>query len=369
MRISFQGVPVDEPEIRAGFIGCGSHSFRNIYPTFQFTPVRLVATCDLQIEKARAFAEKFGAGAAYDDHRTMLEQEELDAVFVVTGYDESGRPQYPRLATDCLEAGCHVWIEKPPAASSDEIDAMRAASEATGKTVAVGFKKMFFPANEKAGELMSDPEFGRPSLILLRYPQYVPTVEEFYEYCSGGEPIGSVIGFLDHLCHPVSLLLFLAGMPSTLAYERSASGAGLATFGYESGLVASIAFTSGASLEGGMERTTIVSDCGRHIDVENNTRVILRRTPPSMPGTGYGSNPNFFAGTPEQTSSIWEPEFSLGQLYNKGLFLLGYWGEVNEFARSVLEKRAPVKGTLEQARESTRIFEAFAEGPGKRIAL
>jgi len=47
MRIGFKGHFVDEAEIRAGFIGCGSHSFRNLYPVFQFAPVNLVTTCDL----------------------------------------------------------------------------------------------------------------------------------------------------------------------------------------------------------------------------------------------------------------------------------------------------------------------------------
>jgi len=67
MGINFSGQVVDEPQIRAGFIGCGSHSFRKIYPTFQFAPVRLVATCDREIEKVRAFAAKFGAAIAYAD--------------------------------------------------------------------------------------------------------------------------------------------------------------------------------------------------------------------------------------------------------------------------------------------------------------
>ena len=66
---------------------------------------------------------------------------------------------------------------------------------------------------------------------------------------------------------------------------------------------------------------------------------------------------------------MWEPEFSLGQLYNKGLFLLGYWGEVEEFARSILDDRPPAKGTLRQAWQATRIFEAFGEGPERLVAL
>ena len=61
MRIDFHGNVVDEAEIRVGFIGCGSHAFRNIFPTFQFAPVDLVATADLDVEKARAFAKKFSA--------------------------------------------------------------------------------------------------------------------------------------------------------------------------------------------------------------------------------------------------------------------------------------------------------------------
>ncbi|HNT33644.1 MAG TPA: Gfo/Idh/MocA family oxidoreductase, partial [bacterium] len=92
MYISFHGQPTDQPVVRIGTIGCGSHSFRNIYATFQYVPVDLVATCDLLLEKAQAFADKFGAKSAYQDYREMLSKESLDAVFVVVGYDSKGRP-------------------------------------------------------------------------------------------------------------------------------------------------------------------------------------------------------------------------------------------------------------------------------------
>ena len=364
MRINFKGRLVDEPEIKTGFIGCGSHSFRNLYPVFQFAPVNLVAVCDVDVRKAQAFAAKFGAESAYSDHHQMLTGEDLDAVFICTGYDDSGRPLYPGLTIDCLQAGCHVWIEKPPAASCDDVARMQNAARAAGKNVVVGMKKMFFPATEKAKELMSSEDFGTPQLVTLQYPQYVPTAEEFREYIQGGKP-NAVVGFLDHLCHPASLLIHLLGMPESLHYERSKSGAGLATFRYTSGAIASIILAMGASMNGGMERTVVVSDKGQHITVENNTRVTLHRTPP----VGYGDTPSFYTGTAEQASVMWEPEFSLGQLYNKGLFLLGYYNEINEFARSILDKRSPSKGTLEQAWQVTRIFEAFADGPGREIAL
>ena len=363
MRIGFRAEIEDKPEIRAGFIGCGSHSFRNIYPTFQFAQVNLVAVCDLDIEKAKLFAAKFGAKCAYADYHEMLEKEELDAVFAVVGYDKSGRPLYPQIAIDCMRAGVHVWIEKPPAATCAEVAAMQAVERETGKQVAVGFKKMFFPANEKAKEIAYSEDFGNLGMVNIQYPQAVPTKAQMEAYL-GGEKVQDCLGFLDHLCHPVSLLVYLCGAPSSLYYERSATSSGSAVFTYDNGVVANISLTEGMSSNGGMERTMLVSDKKRHIIVENNTSVRYWKDPENL---GYGDTPSFFNG--ESAGSVWEPEFSLGQLYNKGLFLLGYYNEIAEFANAVLENRPVDRGGLNDAMTVTRIFEAFAKGSGTKIIL
>jgi len=95
----------------------------------------------------------------------------------------------------------------------------------------------------------------------------------------------------------------------------------------------------------------------------------LRVTYHRLPRPGYGDVPDCYASEPDEATAIWQPEFSLGQLYNKGLFLLGYYNEVNEFARSILENRRPSKGGLDHVWQVTRLFEAFAEGSGQRIEL
>ncbi len=100
--------------LRTGFIGCGGHAYRNIYPTFQYGPVNLVAVCDLDAERAATYARIFGAERHYSNHLEMLEREALEVVFIVTNVDATGHPRYPSLAID-LRAGAHVWIEKPPA--------------------------------------------------------------------------------------------------------------------------------------------------------------------------------------------------------------------------------------------------------------
>ncbi len=193
-------------------------------------------------------------------------------------------------------------------------------------------------------------------------------MDEFAAYARG-ERVAAV-GFLDHLCHPASLMLYLLGMPRTLYYERSAAGAGVAIFRFDrapwrrcssrTGRPRSRAAWSGRSSS---------PPRGRHIVVENNLRVSYHRGPARPGARATGPRRATTPARRRRTTAVWEPEFSLGQLYNKGLFLLGYYGEVNEFARSILEERPPAKGTLEQAWQVTRIFEAFAEGPGRAIAL
>ena len=374
MRIGFKGRLVDEKEIRAAVIGCGSHSFRNIFPTFQFAPVRLVATCDFVEAQAKAFAEKFGSAAWYTDHREMLEKEDLDAVFIIVGNDERGRPMYPKVAVDCLRAGCHAWIEKPPAASCADIEAMMAASRESGKSVMVGYKKMFVQANRKAKELAYSEDFGGISMVTLQNPEIIPSLEDLRLFLVEERNVADVRNFLEHLCHPVAQMLSLLGAPRTMMYDRNSIGAGVVVFKFDSDVIATINLTAGMALNGGVERTFIISrggvegggrGAGRHIIVDNNLRVSYCRNA----DFGYGDEPDFYKGTPDQNTAVWEPEFYRGQLFNKGLFLLGYYEEINEFARSILENRPLKDGTLEQAWQATQIFEKFVEGPGKVIAL
>ena len=110
------------------------------------------------------------------------------------------------------------------------------------------------PANVKAAEIAHSEEFGSVQSIALRYPQYVPTPEEMQSSADHR----SLVGFLDHLCHPVSILYLLAGRPLTLFYQRSAHGGGFALFECADGAVASLHFSAGQSGTSPLERTEVV---------------------------------------------------------------------------------------------------------------
>ena len=97
-------------------------------------------------------------------------------------------------------------------------------------------------------------------MATLQYPQFVPKHEDIVQYMSKN-PIkdSGVVPFLDHLCHPASLLVYLMGYPESLFYMRTNEGQGLMNFTFPDSAVASMVLTHGSSINGGMERTQIFS--------------------------------------------------------------------------------------------------------------
>jgi predicted dehydrogenase len=338
-------------QLRTGFIGCGGHAYRNVYPTFQYAPVNLVAVCDLDQIRAATCAKVFGAERHYSDHLEMLAREHLDVVFIVTNVDENGRPRYPKLVIDCLRAGVHVWIEKPPSSSSSEIREMMRVSSETERHVAVGFKKMFFPANVKAKEIVSRPEFGPITSITARYPQSLPAFED------RGDS-RKMVSFLDHIVHPHSVLRLLGGPIEWIFVNRnSAIGSAIVSIRFISGAAGNLHLSTGQSSTSFLERLEIIGD-GENLVVENNIRLIHYRRSKSK--IEYGRSGDYFGALTDDSAPLyWEPEFSLGQLYNKGLFLLGYAPEVIQFTTRLLDGKAPAYGTLEDALELLQIYEAY----------
>jgi predicted dehydrogenase len=354
-----------ERRVRLAAIGCGGHAQRNVFPTYQYAPVDLVAVCDLDGARAQACARQFGAAAVYTDHREMLQKERPDAVVIVTNYDEQGRPRYPALAADVLRAGAHAWIEKPPASSVAEVDAMIAASAETGRFVAVGFKKMFAPANVKAREIIGRPEFGRIGTITARYPQSLPPEAERGE-------MKRMTGFLDHIVHPLSVLRLLGGPLASVYVERAdATGGSITLLRFANGAVGSLHLSARQPGTMPLERTEVIGDGNTAVVVDNNLRVTYYRTG-GGPDGGYGRAGSFYEAARDDADGaplFWEPEFSLGQLYNKGLFTLGYAPEMCYFCECVLENRPPERGNLDEAREMLQVFEAYRQPSGQAITI
>ncbi len=102
--------------LRAGFIGAGGRSQSAHYPAVERLPdVDMVAVCELDEARLAQVTERYDFPHVYTNHRAMLSEVELDVVYCVMHEKWLLQP-----ALDCLRAGKHIFMEKPPGKNSGE---------------------------------------------------------------------------------------------------------------------------------------------------------------------------------------------------------------------------------------------------------
>jgi len=121
--------------LRVAIIGTGSISSAHIdgYLTFP-ERCRIVALCDIVPAKCEQMRDKYKLDdvAIFNSHKALLEGIDFDLASICT-------PPFCHadISIDCLNAGRHVIVEKPMAASLRECDAMLAAAGESGKILSV----------------------------------------------------------------------------------------------------------------------------------------------------------------------------------------------------------------------------------------
>lgn len=130
---------------------------------------QLVAVADVDTARANALAGQFGA-VAYADFRELLLRESLDAVIVTTPETE-----HREAVVMAAEHGCHVFVEKPLAASLEDADTMIAACERSGVQLMVGYILRFEPCYAHIREAIAQNAIGR---FLSAYARRNATIEE-----------------------------------------------------------------------------------------------------------------------------------------------------------------------------------------------
>src|SRR5262245_34129378 len=139
---------VAERKLGIGMVGCGGIAhFAHIHNLYRNPRVKVVAVADIDLEKARSTAEKWGIADYYQDYHDVIAHPEVEAVIVTTWPTAHAAPV---IAT--AEAGKHVLCEKPIATTMEDADAMVAAADRAGVKFAMGYQPQFgrvWPAVKK----------------------------------------------------------------------------------------------------------------------------------------------------------------------------------------------------------------------------
>ena len=136
--------------INIGFIGSGSLANAMHYPSVAaFEDTSITAICDLNQERLNTTAGKYGVTHRYTDYRRMLHETALDAVYVIMP------PVFLKsVVLDCLAAGKHVFMEKPPGTTVTETLEMANAARLNDRLAMCAFNRRFSPVVVEAKKLV-----------------------------------------------------------------------------------------------------------------------------------------------------------------------------------------------------------------------
>ena len=129
--------------IRMGVVGCGAIAQVHHMPNLHDLPdhFTVTAVCDVSPGAAAFVARKFNVPNHFTDYRDLLASD-VEAVLLCQSDPKT------EVAVAALEAGKHLFIEKPMCFSLQEVDAIIAARQRAGVVGQVGYMKVYDPAYE-----------------------------------------------------------------------------------------------------------------------------------------------------------------------------------------------------------------------------
>ena len=194
-------------KIKYGVIGLGWFGEKHLEALSAIPNVELHALCTRNPERLAEVAAKFGAKKTFTDYAQMLADPELEAVSIVTMWDQHTAP-----AIAALEAGKHVFLEKPMASTVADCDAIVAAANAARGSFMVGHICRFNPRYAAAKEAIAARRIGK--IISMYARRNLPA----WVGATVLDKIGPIIG---DCVHDTDLMFWFSGSRAVTAYAQT----------------------------------------------------------------------------------------------------------------------------------------------------
>lgn len=211
-----------QPVIRWGIIGCGDVTEVKSGPAFQKVErSELVAVMRRNGPLARDYAERHGVGRWYSDAGKLINDPEVDAVYVATPPGS-----HAKLSIMAMKAGKPVYVEKPMAVNYGECLEMVAASEKYGVPLFVAYYRRALPGFLKVKELVDSGTIGDVRMVNIQL--YKPVIEADLSETKPWRVDPSIAGggyFVDLASHQLDYLDYLFGpVKETISVVKNQAG-------------------------------------------------------------------------------------------------------------------------------------------------
>lgn len=211
-------VALADVELRAdapvlGVIGAGNYASRVLLPAFKAAGAQFGRIATSGSVAGVVEGRKLGFASATSDLDTIFDDAAVNTVVIATRHDT-----HSALASRALDAGKHVFVEKPLGLDQEQVNAVeaafgRACAQHGGRQLMVGFNRRFAPTTRRMHALL-DAVVGPKSFVFTMNAGAIPATHWTQDPAVGG---GRIIG---EACHHIDLMRFLCGHPIVSIYAR-----------------------------------------------------------------------------------------------------------------------------------------------------
>jgi len=189
-------------QLGVAVIGVGFWGKNHARVFSELSETELVAVCDVNVERAKAIAEQYGA-EVYGDSRKLLKREDVEAVSICTW-----TTAHAAEAMRTLKAEKHVLVEKPLASTIREARRIVDFAKQKDRHLMVGFIERFNPGIQRAKEALKKGEIGELVSATAKRVSRWP------------ERIGDVGVVKDYAIHEIDIMRKIFEEDPTTVYAR-----------------------------------------------------------------------------------------------------------------------------------------------------
>ncbi|MEK6677770.1 MAG: bi-domain-containing oxidoreductase [Planctomycetota bacterium] len=208
-----QRIAKSTSSIGFGVIGAGNFATGTLIPALKrLSNARLVAICSAGGLSARSAGDRHGFSYCTSDVHDLFQDKAIDAVIIATRHDT-----HARFAAEALLAGKHVFVEKPLALNSEQVEQLSQAHANSPGILMLGFNRRFSPLSEFVRAHFA--KRTSPMEVVCRINAGSLGQDSWYSDANeGGWRI------ISEGCHFVDLIQFLVGHPIIAVHAQMIGG-------------------------------------------------------------------------------------------------------------------------------------------------
>jgi predicted dehydrogenase len=197
-------------KIKWGVLGCGDIAQRMGIPAIvKAEGSDLMAVMDIDQVRANEIASQFGAKESYGDINDLLNNEEINAIYIATP-----PALHCKQTHSAANAGKHVLCEKPMAMSERECESMVQVCKENGVILGVAYYRRFYPKIQFIKTVLDSGQIGKPTFARCQTSVlYNPSNLDDPKEWRATKSLGGGGCLIEIGSHRLDLLVYLLGNP------------------------------------------------------------------------------------------------------------------------------------------------------------